>query len=98
MDSTTGTDSELEAKIFKGIPIQAVYSTSDIFIVIEYGEIVESTCDAIVNAASKVCLGGKGVDGAITRAGGKVLADARKALPELDVSSTTRMHTKPAVC
>lgn len=39
---------------------------------------------AIVNAANEKCLGGGGIDGAITEAGGDDLADARKELLQED--------------
>ena len=57
-------------------------------VAIAKGSVVDFTGSAIVNAANEACLGGGGVDGAITAAGGKALADARKALPELDKKRT----------
>lgn len=55
---------------------------------IAQGSVVDFSWDtnpkqsAIVNAANEECLGGGGVDGAITTAGGSNLAKDRKALPK----------------
>lgn len=47
------------------------------------GSVVDFNGGAIVNAANVRCLGGGGVDGAITAAGGQTLAEARRQLPIL---------------
>jgi O-acetyl-ADP-ribose deacetylase (regulator of RNase III) len=60
------------------------------------GEGPDGPFSAIVNAANSGCQGGGGVDGAITRAGGTTLAQARRLLPVLD-SSGTRCRVGDAV-
>ena len=56
------------------------------------GSVVSFTGDAIVNAANTGCLGG-GADGAISRAGGRELAEARKKLSVLDPDQHIRCYT-----
>ena len=63
-------------------------------LVVSSGSVVDAHVDAIVNAANERCLGGSGVDGAITRAGGASLAEARRALL---VSDDKRCDTGGAV-
>lgn len=58
-------------------------------IVISKGSITNFKGDAIVNAANEGCLGGGGVDGVISRAGGEALYNAWEALP------VTRVRLKP---
>ena len=47
------------------------------------GSVVNFKGDCVVNAANEFCLGGGGLDGAITEAGGEQLREAREALPVL---------------
>ena len=58
------------------------------------GSVVDFDGDCIVNAANNLCLGGGGVDGAISSRGGVALDDARRALPL--VARNTRVNTGDA--
>ena len=57
---------------------------------VSQGNIVGFVGDAIVNAADHKCIYGKGVDGAINKAGGPALVSARRALPLVLGTSETR--------
>lgn len=48
---------------------------------ISYGSVINATTEIIVNAADEYMLGGDGVDGAITAAGGDELDSYRRAVP-----------------
>ena len=57
-------------------------------LVLSRGNVVVFRGDVVVNSANTGCLGGGGVDGAITRAGGTAMAAERRALPVLDARQT----------
>ena len=59
------------------------------------GSLVDAKTDALVNAVKESCLEGAGVDAAISRAGGALLAEKRQALPT--ISGDTRCLTGDAV-
>ena len=61
------------------------------------GDITKYEGGCVVNAANRGCQGGGGVDGAITRAGGRELADARRALPRPFPGTRDRCATGDAV-
>ena len=60
------------------------------------GSVVDFAGDAIVNAANEACLGGGGVDGAVSASGGEKLFRARQQLPIVDAPDV-RCRTGDAV-
>ena len=66
-------------------------------LVVSKGSVLDAHVGALVNAANEGCQGGGGVDGAITSAGGDLLAEKREALPCLEGSDWRRCATGDAV-
>lgn len=78
-----------------GVEPVAVATTSSGRIVAARGSVIDFTGTAIVNAANEGCMGGGGVDGAVTAAGGEALHQARIALPQ--IRPRVRCNTGDAV-
>jgi O-acetyl-ADP-ribose deacetylase len=69
-------------------------------IILMKGSLIGFATDAvgcIVNAANEGCLGGGGIDGAVTAAGGRTLAEDRLRLPTIDLEQRIRCRTGSAV-
>jgi hypothetical protein len=89
----SGSDRTLEDAC--GLVTKARYTLrSGATLVISQGSVVDFVGDVIVNAANESCLGGAGVDGAISAAGGAALYAAREALP---VVKSTRVRLAPQI-
>jgi O-acetyl-ADP-ribose deacetylase len=69
-------------------------------IILMKGSLLDFSTDSdgcIVNAANEGCLGGGGIDGAVTAAGGPTLAEDRLRLPTIDRGQKIRCRTGSAV-
>ena len=66
------------------VPATGANEMSDIKIEVMKGDITESTCDAVVNAANNHLWMGAGVAGAIKRKGGQVIEDEAVAKGPID--------------
>ena len=70
--------------------VKARFTLSHGELCVSQGNIVQFSGDAIVNAADHKCIYGKGVDGAINKAGGAALVAARRELPVVAGTRETR--------
>jgi O-acetyl-ADP-ribose deacetylase (regulator of RNase III) len=80
-----------------GLDVLAAISIEDTILTACRGSVLDFTGAAIVNAANERMLGGGGLDGAISHAGGDEMYAARSALPILDETDGVRCRTGDAV-
>lgn len=85
-----------EGQDWLGVRVCKVFPLDHAWLVVSQGSVVDFEGDAIVNAANKGCIGGGGVDRAITTAGGKAMETARWQLPVVPGSRSTRCPTGEA--
>ena len=88
-----------EGSLHRGVTVVKAFrmpSPLKAALIVSRGSVVHFSGDAIVNAANRGCLGGGGVDGAITAAGGPEMARERSALPILEGTKMDRCATGDA--
>ena len=80
----------------RGVQVVKAYRYGAAMVVVSCGSVVDFEGDAIVNAANAGCLGGGGVDGAVSSAGGPDMRREREALPILKGTRMNRCATGDA--
>jgi O-acetyl-ADP-ribose deacetylase (regulator of RNase III) len=66
-----------------GVMVHRIIPVKEHCLVLSKGSIVDFSGDAVVNAANSSGMSGAGLDGALVRAGGKSIEEARLALPQV---------------
>ena len=95
--TTAAAAAPLNVESLNVTPVARLSLSSGGMLVVSRGSVVTMASDAIVNAANTRGLGGGGVDGAISSAGGPSLFSARKALP-IVASPRVRIPVGEARC
>jgi len=96
-DIEEGKSSMKEGVEHRNVMPMKVYKLEHGELALSKGSVVDFGGDAIVNAANEGVQGGGGVDGAISRKGGKALARAREELPVIEGTHGKRCLVGDAV-